>query len=79
MTEDERTAFEAHEALKMALRLKGTSLAAIARDVGVSRTTMSLVGLRKMRVPRVEKALADAVGKSVDDLFKPIEVAEETK
>ena len=79
MTEDERAAFEAHEALKMALRLKGTSLAAIARDVGVSRTTMSLVGLRKMRVPRVEQALADAVGKSVEDLFKPIEVAEEIK
>jgi lambda repressor-like predicted transcriptional regulator len=76
VTEHERTAFAAHEALKMALRLKGTSLAAIARELGVSRTTMSLVGLRKMSVPRVEQALAEAVGRSVGELFKPIEKEE---
>lgn len=79
MTEYERAAFAAHEALKMALRLKGTSLAEIARELGVSRTTMSLVGLRKMSVPRVEQALADAVGKSVGELFKPIEQEEKNK
>lgn len=73
MTDTERAVFEAHEALKMALRLRGTSLAAIARDVGVSRTTMSLVGLRKLHIPRVEKAIASALGKSVDDVFKPTE------
>ena len=77
MIEHERAAFAAHEALKMALRLNGTSLAAIARELGVSRTTMSLVGLRKMSAPRVEQALAEAVGKSVGELFKPIEKEEE--
>ncbi|MGH1466565.1 MAG: helix-turn-helix domain-containing protein [Cognatishimia sp.] len=79
MTERERAAFAAHEALKMALRLNGTSLAAISRELGVSRTTMSLVGLRKMSVPRVEQALAEAVGKPVGQLFEPIEQEERKK
>ena len=57
----------------MALRLKGSSLAAVARTVGVSRTTMSLVGLRKLSVPRAEEAIADALGVPVTDLFEPIE------
>lgn len=72
MKKHERAAFEAHEALKMSLRLKGTTLAEISREIGVSRTTMSLVGLRKLHIPRVEQALADALGKPVDELFPPI-------
>lgn len=71
--EQSRKRFEAHEALKMELRLRGSSLAAIGRQVGVSRTTMSLVGLRKLSVPKVEGAIADALGVPVTDLFEPIE------
>lgn len=69
MSKVDQDVFASHERLKMELRLKGSSLAAIARQVGVSRTTVSLVGLRKIRVPRVERALAAAVGKSVEELF----------
>jgi len=72
MCQQDRDAFAAHERLKMALRLKGTSLAQIAREVGVSRTTMSLVGLRKMSVPRVERAVAEVLDQPVGELFAPI-------
>ncbi|MEP2921332.1 MAG: helix-turn-helix domain-containing protein [Sulfitobacter sp.] len=72
MYQHDQEAFAAHERLKMALRLKGTSLAQIAREVGVSRTTMSLVGLRKISVPRVERAIAEVLEQPVDELFSPI-------
>lgn len=72
MTENEREIFETHERLKMNLRLKGTSLAELARELGVSRTTMSLVGLRKLNNPRIEHAIAHALGQSADGLFQPI-------
>ncbi len=77
MTKVDRDVFAAHEALKMELRLRGSSLAAIAREVGVTRTTVSLVGLRKMSVPRVERALAAAVGKSVEELFGAVKAEED--
>lgn len=79
MNEHERKLFAAHEARKTALRLQGTSLAEISRDLGVSRTTMSLVGLRKMSVPRVEEAISAALGKPVSELFEPIEQEEKNK
>lgn len=77
MHQQDQEAFAAHERLKMALRLNGTSLAQIAREVGVSRTTMSLVGLRKMSVPRVERAIAKVLDQPVDELFSPITKEEE--
>lgn len=72
MDEHARKNFEAHETLKMQLRLKGISLAQVARQVGVSRTTVSLVGLRKLHNVAVERAIADALGVSVKELFEPI-------
>lgn len=72
MDEQQKIQFEAHEMIKMHLRLKGTNLAAVGRTIGVSRTTMSMVGLRKLRVPRAEQAIADALGVSVESLFEPI-------
>ena len=79
MTDQERTRLEAHERLKMSLRLKGTSLAAEARKLNVSRTTLSLVGLRKLKNARVEQALADAIGVPASELFAPIETEEVKK
>lgn len=79
MKNHERVAIASHEALKMALRLKGTSLAQISRELGVSRTTLSLVGMRKLSVPRVEQALADALGKSLEELFEPIKEERNSK
>lgn len=79
MAENDPDAFAAHEALKTALRMKDSSLAAIARQVGVSRTTVTLVGLRRLRVPRVEEALADAIDRPVDEVFGPIIQEEKNK
>lgn len=60
---------EAHELRKMKLRLNGTSLAELARALGVSKTTMSWVSLRKLNVPRAEQAIAEAMGMSVEEAF----------
>ena len=79
MTEDERKRLEAHERLKMSLRLNGTSLAAEARKLNVSRTTLSLVGLRKLKNSRIEQALAEAVGVPVSELFEPFQTEESSK
>ncbi len=58
-----------HERLKAELRIRGTSLAQIARDLGVTKTTVSLVALGKQRSRRVEHALADAMTMTPADLF----------
>ncbi|MBO9474851.1 helix-turn-helix domain-containing protein [Shimia sp. R10_1] len=79
MTDQERTRLEAHERLKMSLRLNGTSLAAEARKLKVSRTTLSLVGLRKLKNERIEQALAEAIGVPVSELFEPTEPQEVKK
>lgn len=72
MDELQKKRFVAHERLKMALRIEGTSLARIGRNIGVSKTTMSKVGLRKLHVPRVEQAIASALNVPVETLFEPI-------
>jgi len=59
MTDREpRSALAAHERLKAELRIRGTSLAKIARELGVSGTSMSLVGLGKHRSKRIENAIS---------------------
>nr|WP_247743569.1 helix-turn-helix domain-containing protein [Shimia sp. R10_1] len=63
----------------MSLRLNGTSLAAEARKLKVSRTTLSLVGLRKLKNERIEQALAEAIGVPVSELFEPTEPQEVKK
>ena len=73
MNNHARKNFEAHEALKMRLRLNGISLAEIARQVGVSRTTVSLVGLRKLQNSTVERAIADALGVPAEHVYAPVE------
>lgn len=50
-----------HERLKAELRIRGTSLAQLGRDLGVSGTSMSLVGLGKHRSARIEAAIAKAL------------------
>ena len=58
-----------HERLRAELRIRGTSLAQIARDLGVTKTTVSLVALGKQRSRRVERALADAMTTTPAELF----------
>ncbi len=76
MTERDIEILTSHEARKMHLRLRGTSLAEISREIGVSKTTMSWVSLRKLSVPRAEAAIANALGKPVSEVFPPLKLKE---
>ena len=58
-----------HERLKFQLRLKGRSLASIARQLGVSVSTVSLVSKGKNRSVRIERALAEALASTPEQLF----------
>ena len=75
---DARQAFETHQRLKAELRIRGTSLAQIARDLGVSGTSMSLVGLGKHRSRRIERAIAQALDTDPEQLW-PDRYPEKTK
>ena len=57
----EDSALAVHEKIKSELRIRGTSLAQIGRSLGVSGTSMSLVGIGKHRSKRIERAIADAL------------------
>ncbi|WP_298976250.1 helix-turn-helix domain-containing protein [uncultured Roseobacter sp.] len=59
----------AHERLKAELKVRGTSLAQLARDLGVSGTSMSLVSLGKHRSRRIEKAIADVMQMTPEELW----------
>lgn len=47
-----------HEHIKMQLRVRGSSLAAIAREVGVGKSTVTMVSQGRRRSERVEAAIA---------------------
>ena len=69
MHTDLKSAFEQHERLKAELRIRGTSLAQIGRALGVSATSVSLVGLGKHRSKRIERAIAEALGTTAEELY----------
>lgn len=69
MTEEEKKNFVAHERIKMNLRINGTSLAKLAKLHGVSKTTMSWVGLRKLKNRHLERVIADAMREPVEKVF----------
>ena len=58
-----------HEKNKAELRIRGTSLAKLARELGVSGTSMSLVSMGKHRSKRIEIAIANALGQSPEKLW----------
>ncbi len=60
-----------HERMKAELRIRGTSLAKLARELGVSDSALTLVGKRMTKSNRIEKALANALGVEQADLFPP--------
>lgn len=60
---------DAHERLKAELRIRGTSLARIARELGVSDAALTLVGKGCNRSRRIEHALARAVCTTPEALF----------
>ncbi|OCX63740.1 hypothetical protein BFP70_12095 [Thioclava sp. SK-1] len=67
----------AHERLKMELRLRGKSIASVARELEVLRSTVTLVSQGLRRSLKIEKALADAVEKTPAELFPDRYAAEE--
>lgn len=69
MRQPSKLSLDAHERLKAELRIRGSSLAQISRDLGVSDSALSLVGKGYHRSRRIEKALADAVGSTPEELF----------
>lgn len=52
---------ERHEIIKMRLRLAGSSLAQIARELGVAPTTVTTVSQGYRRSRRIERAIAHAL------------------
>lgn len=67
----------AHERLKMELRLRGKSIASVARELEVLRSTVTLVSQGLRRSLKIERALADAVDTTPAELFPDRYPAEE--
>jgi transcriptional regulator with XRE-family HTH domain len=59
---------ERREFIKYELRLRGSSLTAISRELGISTATVSQVSSGHRISYRVLKAIADKIGVSVDYL-----------
>ena len=57
--------------IKLLLVMHDVNLAEVARDIDVSRSMVSQVARLKKRSPRVERALAERLGRSVETLFGP--------
>ena len=53
---------EQHERVKMQLRLAGSSLAQVARELGVTRTTVTIVCKGMRRSYRIEQAISTKLG-----------------
>jgi Ner family transcriptional regulator len=58
-----------HELIKFRLRAKGTSLADIARKLGVSRSVVTRVSKGTGTSAPISRAIADALGESVESVF----------
>lgn len=64
-----KQSLDAHERVKAELRIRGTSLAQVSRELGVSDSWLTLVGKGFYRSKRIEKALADALGTTPEKLY----------
>jgi len=60
---------EQHERIKMRLRLTGSSLADVARELGVAATTVTSVSQGYRRSRRIEAAIAEKLGLLVEELW----------
>lgn len=59
------------EEIKAALRMKGVTLAALADQLGISRSTVCLIVGGKGTSARVQNAVANLVGKPVSAIWPP--------
>lgn len=57
---------------KAELLRKGLSMSDVARELGISAHHISRVVAGERRSPRVEQAIADAIGLPVADVFEPM-------
>lgn len=57
-----KRAQEQHERIKMRLRLASSSLACVARELGVAATTVTSVSQRARRSRRIEALIAAKLG-----------------
>ena len=60
------------ELIKAEIRMRGTTPAAIADELGVSRAAVAQVIENKMKSPRIRACLARLLGKSEGDLWPPV-------
>ncbi|AQS50273.1 hypothetical protein BMG03_20450 (plasmid) [Thioclava nitratireducens] len=60
---------EQHELLKFRLRLAGTSMAKIARSLGITQSTVTVVSQGYRRSHRVQSAIANQLGTTPEELF----------
>ena len=60
---------EQHEVIKMRLRLAGSSLACIARELGIQPTTVTATSQGKRRSRRIELAIARKLGCTPQSLW----------
>lgn len=58
-----------HERIKMQLRLHGSSLADVARELSVARTSVTSVSQGTHRSRRIEAAIAGKLGQSPEQLW----------
>lgn len=58
-----------HELIKARLRILGSSLSCIAKELGVSRSSVVPAVKGRSTSLRVDEAVAEKLGVSVDDLF----------
>ena len=63
-------ALEQHEEIKMRLRIAGSSLAQIARDLDVAATTVTSVSQGYRRSRRIENAIAAKLGMLPEALWR---------
>ena len=64
-----RSARRQHERIKFWLKLKGSSLAQIARELQVAPTTVTTVSQGMRRSRRIEAAIADRLGMAPSRLW----------
>jgi Ner family transcriptional regulator len=60
---------ERHERIKMRLRIAGSSLAKIARELGVQPTTVTSVCLGQRRSRRIEDLIASKLATTAERLW----------
>ena len=61
---------EKHEKIKMLLRLSGSSLSQIARELSVAPTTVTTVSQGYRRSKRIETAIATRLGLDPSELWR---------